>query len=65
MANKTQLDAVEQLPMALQKTPEMDLFSRDVFHNAVIWIIGGDGQAGTSRKTASLSYLELLKLQLK
>jgi hypothetical protein len=65
MANQNQLDAVEQLLIALLNTPEMNLVSSKVFQKAHAALMGSDGPPGTQQKTDAVNYLAHLKLQLK
>ena len=65
MANQNQLDAVEQLLMALLNTPEMNQVSSKVFEKAKGALMGSDGPPGTQQKTDAANYLAHLKLQLK
>ena len=65
MANQAQIDAVEQLLIALLNTQEMNLVSSKVFEDAKGALMGSDGPPGTTEKTQAVNYLAHLRLQLK
>jgi hypothetical protein len=65
MSNQAQIDAVEQLLIALLKAPEMNYVSSKVFENAKSALMGSDGPPGTTEKTQALNYLAHLRLQLR
>lgn len=65
MANQAQVDAVEQLLIALLNTQEMNFVSSKAFEDAKSALMGSDGPPGTTEKTQAVNYLGHLRLQLK
>lgn len=62
---QAQIDAVEQLLIAVLKANKASLSQVDIFEKAHTAIMEGKGPAGTSEKTSATEYLAHLKLQLK
>jgi hypothetical protein len=65
MSNQAQIDAVEQLLMAVLKTNGMSLSVSTAFQKAESALMGSDGPPGSVEKTQAVNYLAHLKLQLK
>ena len=64
MANQAQIDAVEQLLIALLKSQDMSFVSGKVFESAKGALMDSDGPPGTTQKTDAVSYLEHLRRQV-
>ena len=62
---QAQIDAVEQLLIAVLKSNKSTQSQQDVFEKAHAAIMGENGPSGTSEKTAASQYLDHLKLQVK
>jgi len=65
MENQAQIDAVEQLLMALLKTGPFKADADRAFERAKAALMGSDGPPGTLEKTQAANYLAHLKLQMK
>jgi len=65
MTNQAQIDAIEQLLMAVLKINGMSLSVSTVFQKAEAALMGSDGPPGSTQKVDAANYLAHLKLQLK
>ena len=65
MANQAQIDAVEQLLMAVLKLKSFQVDAERAFEKASVALMGSEGPPGTTEKTHAANYLAHLKLQLK
>lgn len=65
MTNQAQIDAVEQLLMAVLKTNGTSLSVSTVFQKAESALMGENGPPGTEQKSKAANYLAHLKRQLK
>ncbi|MCO7555098.1 hypothetical protein [Metapseudomonas otitidis] len=64
MSNQAQVDALEQLLMAVLKNNSATLMTRKVFEDARARVMGSEGPPGTEQKTNAHSYLEALQSSL-
>lgn len=62
---QAQIDALEHLLMAVLKSTPLRMEAYIAFEKAHGTIMGSDGPPGSEGKTAAMTYLEHLKLQLK
>lgn len=65
MTNQAQIDAVEQLLMAVLKSNPFKADAERAFEKASSALLGSEGPPGTTEKTQAANYLAHLKLQLK
>ena len=65
MANQAQVDAFEQLLMAVLNSNQFPIDSVKAFERAEVTLMGSDSPPGTTQKTQAANYLAHLKLQLK
>lgn len=65
MTNQAQIDAVEQLLMAVLKTNGMTLSVSTAFQKAESALMSEDGPPSSEQKTKAVNYLAHLKRQLK
>ncbi|MES2231841.1 MAG: hypothetical protein V4600_10465 [Pseudomonadota bacterium] len=65
MANQAQIDAVEQLLMAVLNSNQFQVDSLKAFERAESALMGSNGPPGSVQKVDAANYLAHLKLQLK
>lgn len=65
MSNQAQIDAIEQLLMAVLTTNGVSLSTNTVFQKAQVALMGSEGPPGAIQKTEAANYLAHLKLQLR
>lgn len=65
MANQAQIDALENLLIAVLKNSKATLVANKVFDDAQALIMDSGGPGGPTEKTNAVNYLAHLKLQLK
>ena len=65
MTNQAQVDAVEQLLMAVLNSNQFQVDSLKAFERAERSLMGSDGPPGSLQNTDAANYLALLKAQLK
>jgi hypothetical protein len=65
MVNQAQVDAVEQLLMAVMKAYKFRVDAEQIFDNASSALMGEDGPPGTEQKIQAANYLAHLRRQLK